>query len=388
VLTLLLIVAGFAFTQYIVNLHRGTEALLAKRWFTRGNQAMQANLPPTAAQDYRTALTYDPENRQYRLRLAQALLAANRLPEARAHLVSLWEEEPADGEVNLTLARWYARQGNFAEAVRYYGNAINGVWQDEPRRARIAARFELVHYLMQLQKAGQAQAELMALQADGPPDVADQLRLGDLLLHSNEPARAAEVYEIVVAGDHSNARGWLGKGEASLALGNYVEAERAFADALQKDPTLEDARQQLELTREILRIDPALRGLSVSERARRVSEAFNSAFLRLKNCATQSGYNLSGQDAASGRPAGSTAAISSSPATTPAPTDLQRLYDNGLQKQTAATGKALQQNPDTLEPTMQYVFDVERTTTATCPVTEKADRALLTLAQHETEAVK
>ena len=102
---------------------------------------MQANLPVAAAEDYRTALTYDRENRQYRLRLAQALLAANRFNEARAHLLSLWEQEPADGEANLTLAHLYSRRGNRAEAVRIgtcmcdQGHAI------QERKAPICALF-------------------------------------------------------------------------------------------------------------------------------------------------------------------------------------------------------------------------------------------------------
>ena len=78
-ITLLLIFLGVVFTQYFVSLHRATENSLANRWYLRGGQAMQAGLPEVAANDYRTALSYDPENREYRLRLAEALLAGNHL---------------------------------------------------------------------------------------------------------------------------------------------------------------------------------------------------------------------------------------------------------------------------------------------------------------------
>ena len=74
----MLIFVGLGVTQYFVKLHRATEYSLANRWFTRGGQAMPANLPAVAADDYRTALSYDPENWEYRLRVAQALVAANR----------------------------------------------------------------------------------------------------------------------------------------------------------------------------------------------------------------------------------------------------------------------------------------------------------------------
>lgn len=382
---LFLIFAGFAFTQYIVRLHRATEASLAKRWFLRGGQAMQANLPAVAAEDYRTALTYERENDEYRLRLAQALLAANRLNEARSHLTSLWEEEPANGEVNLALARLYARLGKRAESIRFYNNAINGVWDEQPRQQRIAARFELARYLMQQHNLAQAQAELMALQADGASDPADQLLLGQMLLQANEPNRAIDAYTEVLNNDAGNADAWLGKGLGELQIGNYLEAEHAFANAVDHDPHSDQAHQQLELVRAVLGIDPATRGLSLAERTRRVAEAFKAALNRLTGCAAQQGYSLSSQDAAK---ATSSAPTSSLQATSPAPGTLQLLYTSGLQKQGNATEAALRKNPDALEPTMEYVFEVERATASLCPAMDVTDRALLTLAEHESENVK
>src|ERR1700757_4326618 len=276
VITLLLILAGFAGTHYFVNLHRTTEMDLARRWFNRGQQAMQAGLPKFAAEAYRTALNYDRSNDQYRLRLAQALVADNRLAEARAHLLSLWEEEPANGDVNLTLARLEARRGHVAEAIRYYNNAINGVWQDDPRKRRTEARFELARYLMQQKNTARAQAELLALLGDAPSDPADQLLMGQMLTQVKEPAHAVEAYKTLLSRDPNNAQAWMGLGQAYLALGNYAEAERASARAVEYAPKLEAARQQLELTREISRIDPSLRGLPLAERADRVAKDFDA----------------------------------------------------------------------------------------------------------------
>jgi len=59
-----------------------------------------------------------------------------------------------------------------------------------------------------------------------------------------------------------------------------------------------------------------------------------------------------------------------------------------LQRQPDATEKALRKNPDALEPTMQYVFEVERTLAPVCSKMELTDRALLTLAQHESEGTR
>ncbi|MGB8768299.1 MAG: tetratricopeptide repeat protein, partial [Candidatus Korobacteraceae bacterium] len=293
-----LIVAGFAFTQYFVKLHRRTEQSLAQRWFTRGEEAMRAADPAAASDDYRTALSYDRENRVYRLRLSEALLASNNLNEARAHLLSLWDEEPADGEVNLALARLYALRHAPTQAERYYRNAINGVWSKDPHQERIATRFELVHYLMQRHDTGQASAELLALEADEPADVSDQLRLADLLLQVGEATRAVDVYDKVLKDDPGNVQAWLGVGKASFALAQYQQAEHALTMAVDRDPTSAEARQQLDLVREVLRVAPSLRGLSLAERTRRVAEAFDVATKRLTGCATQKGYSLSAQGVA------------------------------------------------------------------------------------------
>jgi tetratricopeptide (TPR) repeat protein len=386
---LILIIAGFALTQYVVNLHRATEASLAKRWFNRGNQAMQANLPVVAAEDYRTALSYDRENDEYRLRLAQALLAANRLNEARSHLESLWEEEPANGEVNLALARLHVRRGDRGRAIGYYSNAINGVWDEQPRLQRIATRFELIRYLMQLHDLARAQAELLALQADGPPDPSDQLLLGQMLVQANDPTHAIGAYDTILSNDPRNADAWLGKGLAALQLGDYAQAEHALAAALEHDPHSEQARQQLELVREILRIDPSFRGLSVAERSQRVAEAFRVALKRLTGCASEKGYHLASPETSKAHTSSAqTTSGATEAATTPAPDNLQQVYTAGVRMQASAMEAALRRNPDALEPTMQYVFEVERETAPICPTSELTDRALLTLALHEGGTVK
>ena len=350
---------------------------------------MQAHLYKVAADDFRTALNYDQVNRQYRLRLAQALLADNRFAEARAHLISLWEEEPADGEVNLTLARLEAKRGKYRDAVRYYNDAINGVWEDDPRQARTAARFELAKYLMQNQRFAEARADLLAALADAPTDPADQLLLGQLLLQLNEPAHALQAYDALLAKDRHNAQAWLGEAEAYLALGQFNEAEHASEKAVESDPNLDAARQQLELTREILRVNPSMRGLPLAERANRVAAAFQAALARLSNCASQQNVDLGTPvGAESDIGANGSAPTTETNSTAPAPNALELLYTSGLEKQPGATPRALLKDPDALEPTMQYVFEVERTTAPICPNMDVTDRALLLLAQHESETIK
>jgi Tfp pilus assembly protein PilF len=206
---------------------------------------MRDGNPSAAADKYRTALSYDRENDIYRLRLAQALLASDRLNEARAHLLSLWDEEPADGEVNLDLARLYAKRNEPTQAVRYYRNAINGAWTDASQQRRIATRFDLIQYLLQRHDTGQASAELLALQADQPPDLSDRLRLAGLLLEVGEAARAFDVYNKVLKDNPDNLEAGLGLGTASFKSGDYQQAERAFSTVVEQDPTSTEAHKNL-----------------------------------------------------------------------------------------------------------------------------------------------
>lgn len=343
--------------------------------------------PEIAAEDYRTALTYDRENDEYRLRLAQALLSANHFPEAAAHLMSLWEEEPADGEVNLTLARLLAKEKKSDEAVRYYRNAINGVWREDARQHRVNTRFELVEYLLQHQGSRQAEVELIALQADPPGEVDQQLRLAQLLLEIGDPARAQAVYEQVLKIDGRNAQAWLGDGKSSFAMGDYPAADRELAAAVEHDERLPEARQQLELARQILRIAPNLHGLSVAERAGRVSGAFEAARKRLTTCAAERGYSLEAPvDASTASRGAGSAPRSTQPASSvqiampSAPHNLTDLYTSLLQKKSGATEAALRKYPDAMESTMDWVFDVERATQPICSDMTVTDRALLILA--------
>jgi predicted Zn-dependent protease len=182
-------VAGFATRSY-----HAKKARLAREWYARGEANLQAAKAGPAIQDFRTALVYAPETTLYRLRLAQALLAAERYEEGRAYLLSLWEKEPGDGVVNLELARLAVRRNNVTEAIRYFHNAVYGVWESEPPARRRAARFELCEFLVRAGAKEEAQSELVALAADLPPDTASHLRVARLFSDVEDYDRATIIY--------------------------------------------------------------------------------------------------------------------------------------------------------------------------------------------------
>jgi tetratricopeptide (TPR) repeat protein len=215
------------------------------------------------------------------------------------------------------------------------------------------------------------------------------LRLGELLLQVHEPEHTVDLDNAVLAKAPANGEAYWQKARALLSLDKFVEGERSLSKAAEYKPNDEDIRKQLTLVREALRLDTSLRGLSRTERADRAVEAFHIAWQRLNTCAAQRGMDFSNPVGAT--PGGSAPSHNPSPSPTdavPAPDALQLLYNSGLQKQSGVTQKALREDSDALESTMQYVFDVERATAPLCAQRNLSDDALMMLAQHENEGPK
>ena len=187
----------------------------------------------------------------------------------------------------------------------------------------------------------------------------------------DEPEHTIAVDDAILHGDQNDPEAWLQKSQALLALNRLVEAEHALTRAVELNPNQEQASKQLNVLEEALRLDSSLHDLSRSERAKRAVESLQTAWKRLNTCAAQQGVTLA--------PASPDASI----ATVATPSPLQLLYDSGLQRQTTATEKNLREDPDAMDSTIQYVFEVERSTAPICPEMDLSDRALLMLAKHE-----
>jgi tetratricopeptide (TPR) repeat protein len=397
VLILISILAGFFVTSRYVSYLKKVSASLAARWFARGQEAIARGYPSVAIEDYRNALGYEGDNPQYRLKLAEALMADRRLAEAHSYLLGLWSQTPGNAEVNLDLARLYAKENKSDQAVRYYRSAIDGVWSENALQRRIETRFELVHYLLQCGDRARAIAELIALQAETPDDPSLQLSIGNLLLQLGESSRAERTFESILKQQPQNADAWLGAGQAALAAGDYRAAVNALSKALAlsgaKPGSPQDA--QLALAREAFDADPSLRTLTLAERSKRVADAFVFAMDRLATCAATQGIPLNppaGQikprTAAPPLPTKQNGFQSTVAPTAPALNSLQLLYDSGVQRRPGATAGALHKNPDAMLPTMEFVFQAVRATDAACPPETIRQRAFELLAQHEPQELR
>jgi len=351
------IAAFFSLTTFAAHTYHRKQEQFARRWYQHGEEELKRSHPAAAVADFRNALAYSRDNDLYRLRLAQALMADNRPQEARAHLLSLWEKEPGDGTLNLELARLAAHWGDTAQAIRYYHAAIYGLWPEEPAQHRLQIRFELSEYLLQrntVQDAKDAQAELVALAAELPPqDAAGQTRLGSLLLQAGLYARALAAFRSALTDEPNPKPALAGAGEAAFRMGEYQTARHYLQPLVAQQPKDEHSMELLDLSELVLKLDPSVHGLPSQERAHRALHDLQRALARAQNCA---------------------------PAPEPAPADKSRAALVQRATALAPSEKLLAGNPDALEETMDLAFNLEQSA-AQCGPPAPEDKALALLAE-------
>ena len=238
---------AFIVTQSIVNRYHAQRHDLAIEWSSRGEQDLLRN-PADAVADFRAALSYSSDRPEDRLRLSQALIAANRPVEARAHLLTLWAEEPGNGPINFALARLAAADGDVAGAVRYYHAAIDGAWESGAAAARRSARLELARLLLSKGQNIRAQAELIALIDDLPGDPALITDVGNLLIEAGADGRAMVLLQRALEIAPENARAARLAGQIQFRLGDFALAHGYLLTAAKSGVLDQDDQMKLDIS--------------------------------------------------------------------------------------------------------------------------------------------
>ncbi|HVA01398.1 MAG TPA: tetratricopeptide repeat protein [Terriglobia bacterium] len=363
VISLVLLALFFAITGFVVQRYHATQKALGGHWYQRGEAALNANQPQKAVDAFHTALVYSRDNSAYQMRLAEALIRANRLGEAEVYLRTLWVREPGNGTVNLELGRLGARRGEVSEAIRYYNNAVFGSWDSDPLDHRLETRIELCQFLLSKGERTQAESELIALIALErilPPDAALHAQIGSMFLQVQDYRRALQEFQIALKLKPNTPGAWAGAGEAAYEIGNYTEARRYLEKAVSQNPADLRSAQQLEIGKLILSLDPFARWISQRERIRRTVAAFNQARARVEQCAQSRSVNLQAK-----------------PATSP----LQNVFAEAKKMRPKATMRSLQRDPDLIPNVMDLVFQMEQQAEQTCGIPPDPDRALLMIAR-------
>ena len=221
-----LVLTGIAIVAFVavfglVNRFRTWQSHLADRLYTQGEQALKVSVPAVAIDDFRSALSFDEDNERYQFSLAQALEADNRVEEARSYLLDLWDRKPQDGAVNLELGRLSAQQTVTDRALRYYHNAIYGLWEKDPEANRHRARVELINYLLQRNNRTQAESEIIAMQAGLPADPELHAQVAGLFARIQDYDRALDQYRHALRLGPKNAHALAGAGESAFQLGRF-----------------------------------------------------------------------------------------------------------------------------------------------------------------------
>lgn len=320
---------------------------------------MAASRAEEAIQDFRTALVYarengvnPEENSDYDLYLGRALSSAGRVEEARAYFLNLAERAPGNATVNLELARLAARQNNVPAAMRYYTAAIYGVWETDPAVQRRDTRIEFSEFLLKNGQGTEAQAELNAMAANLPPDSTLLVQAGTLFERAGAYDQAAKQFKNALAINPRVREALLGAGNAEFHLGEYAAAANHLDRAAREGALDSSTRQTLEISRQVISLDPYAVNISSTERGSRAARAFDVAFKRLENCA----------DGQPGSP-------------------LQQLYADAVKQRRQASEKSLLRHPEYIASVVALTFQIELEARKRCGSPSVEDQALEIIAK-------
>ncbi len=376
VLLVLTLAAGIAFAavSHLVNRYNANQQARGRKLYQQGLADVGAGKLDAAVEEFRAALTCDPSNPQYQLSLGRALRDTGRLDQAESYLLALWQRAPQDGTINLALGRVAARRGSVDDSIRYYHNAMYGVWSADADANRRKARLELIEFLLQKGARAQAQSELVALAASLPPDPELRLQAAQFFAQAQDYRDALSEYEQVLRLNRGDPVALAGAGEAAYRAGHYRTSLRYLQEAVEANPQDSHSRQLVEYATLVLRTDPFVRRISDAEHVRRLTSAFLHAGDRLKSCARAKGVNLENASANSGT---SLSASISSPSEALA----------SLAQRWSALKPALRRlrapgEDDLPDAIMDLVFQIEQQTANDCGEPQGADQALLLLSRN------
>ena len=286
-----LLLAG-ALTYY----SRSQRAALADQYFKAGNDMVLHDRNQEAVEQFRSALSVSPNNREYRLALGLTLVKTDHLEEASVYLEELLRQDPNNGRANLGMARIAAQQGRTADAVTYYHRAIYGSWPADQAANQVQARFELAGFLEKAGLRTQAAGELLALfDHAAPNDTATRKRIGRLLLDYGSPRESADVFRSLVSENDSDAEAYSGLGSAEFAQARYVEAREAFRTALRLNHSDAATEREMALCERILEMDPTVPGIGPAERYRRSAALLQGILRTVEQCLPKVGQPADAQ---------------------------------------------------------------------------------------------
>jgi tetratricopeptide (TPR) repeat protein len=351
-----LAVAVYLGTRALANSNLTLKEKIAVTWFNEGERDLRQGHADDAVAAFRKAAVYNHRNRVYLLSLARALEAAHRDNEGRELLLQLRESVPENPEINVELARISARERNVPDALRYYHNALYGIWTGEDvDKQRQDIRRELIDFLVSQNAKEQALAETVALAAHLPSTPAAHLELGTLFLRVEDSPNALQEYARVLRRDPRNQIALRGAGEAAFKMSNYAQAKRHLNALAEPDAK---AKEMLETAKLVLESDPFEPRLSEQERIRRARADIDAVKQRMEQCLAQ-------------RVSGS------------AVPPFQEVLDKLTAQMQILAGAQKHRDPNAVFSSLEVIYDAENLVSTLCGPLTVQDNALLLMAQKD-----
>ena len=377
----LVTVVLFLVTLFLFRSFAAHREELAKRWSARGAASLASGHPDQAIFALRTALSYGPGERSYELLLAQALGAAGHTEESYNYFLSLWETQPGDGFINLSLARLAAKKNDARTAINYYRAAIYGTWEGDGTVRRREVRLELARYFIAHRDFGSARTELLIAGGNDLNDPVLALTLGQQLEQAGDSYDALIDYDTVLAHEPDNRTALIAAGRLRYQSGDFEAAHRLLVRAAREHEikgsthgSTNDSTSAAESPAVATMLDNSARLLELApfeklpaaERVTRLLKTRAIAKSRFDKCSAQISFQLS---TPSSSPSGGAVA------------SLQNLTTAWASKDAALGRKALLDNAAAQDATMKLVFDTEAQTEKVCGAPTGDDALLLLLSR-------
>jgi Flp pilus assembly protein TadD len=274
----------FALTGFCTSVYKHQRTNLGRRHYADGQRLEAAGDIQAAVEEYRRALIFAPDDTEYRISFASALIGAGRFEEAESHIDQLLQDDPTNGVINRMRAHLAERQNRTAAAIDYYQRAVYEYWPQNRLPERAQARWELISLLEKAGRREEAVGELMTLYANTSITPDTKLAVGFALLRDSASSEAAQVFRESARTAPKDPRPHLGLGEAYLANGEFVSARHEFERALKLDAQDKEAAKFLALTNAMIDIDPDLPALTSAERRRRSTNLLKRVVYLLRQC--------------------------------------------------------------------------------------------------------
>jgi tetratricopeptide (TPR) repeat protein len=354
-------IALFGVTLFLFRSFQSHRADLAVRWSSRGRIALQQNRAEEAVSALRIALNYSPDGRDDQLLLAEALARAGHREEATNYFLTLWDNRPGDGFINLQLARLARKRGDKTAAEDYYRASIYGSWEGDAILQRRQGRLELVDFLIVLHKNAEARNELFTIAGNAPSDMTLNETVAQRLALAGYLPDALTFYEKAAAAAPRERQPLTLAGRAAYALGEYATAARLLDRAGDLKPGPGESDGDLaELTENARRIQQLAltRDQPAHDRANHILTASKIAQDRLRACVTNVGLSPADASVISSLNASWTTAMAGS----------------------RVNRRALLENAAAQDTWTQLVFQTEQQTAQVCGEPTGDDALLLRLA--------